>query len=97
MYMDRSGPIRIGVRVVLVLGVAGALWCPATRADNGVSDPCEPALDVVFAIDDTASMGPAIQDIQDALEDILDRITVKSGGNYKMGLCTFKDTVQMDV
>ena len=98
MQMRRSGRIRLGTYAAAIMGIAAVLLCFGAAAENGQSsDPCEPALDVVFAIDDTGSMGGAIDDIEAALQDIFDIIVVKSGGNYQMGLCTFKDDVEMDV
>jgi hypothetical protein len=47
------------------------------------------AMDVVFIIDDTGSMGGAINSIKLELSDILDEIDQASGGDYQLGLVTF--------
>ncbi|MCP4124598.1 MAG: VWA domain-containing protein, partial [Bacteroidetes bacterium] len=50
-------------------------------------------MDVVFVIDDTGSMSGAISDVKSGLLSIISSIVTTSGGDYQLGLITFKDTV----
>ncbi|MCP4104084.1 MAG: VWA domain-containing protein [Desulfobacteraceae bacterium] len=50
-------------------------------------------MDVVFVIDDTGSMSGAISDVKSGLVSIVNSINTTSGGDYQLGLITFKDTV----
>ncbi len=50
-------------------------------------------MDVVFVIDDTGSMSGAISDVKSGLVSIISSIVTTSGGDYQLGLITFKDTV----
>jgi len=49
--------------------------------------------DIVIAIDDTYSMHGAIWDIKRASLRLLDLIETRSGGDYRLGLVSFKDSV----
>lgn len=55
--------------------------------EEGVCGP----MDVVFAVDDTGSMGGAITNIQAGIASIVADVVTASGGNYQLGLVTFKD------
>jgi uncharacterized membrane protein len=55
------------------------------------------AMDVVFLLDDTVSMGPAIENIKAQVNAILTDIEFASGNNYRLGLLTFKDNVKVRV
>ncbi|MCA9924893.1 MAG: VWA domain-containing protein, partial [Anaerolineales bacterium] len=59
---------------------------------NYYANVCQP-LDVVFVIDVTASMGPAIAGVKGELNTILNDISGASGGDYQLGLVTFNDNV----
>ncbi|MCE9672131.1 VWA domain-containing protein [Myxococcus stipitatus] len=57
-------------------------------------DRCECGpLDVVFAIDDTGSMGGSLAAFQAGFGNLLSQIQVSSNGDYRLGLVTFKDDV----
>jgi hypothetical protein len=56
-------------------------------------DPYCGPLDVVFVIDDTGSMGGALTSIQAQMTAIITTINNVSGGDYQLGLVTFKDNV----
>lgn len=56
-------------------------------------DPYCGPLDVVFVIDDTGSMGGALTSIQTQMAAIITTINNVSGGDYQLGLVTFKDNV----
>ncbi|WP_253996793.1 vWA domain-containing protein [Myxococcus qinghaiensis] len=63
-------------------------------------DPCECGpLDVVFAIDDTGSMGGSLVAFQSNFSTLLSQVQTSSNGDYRLGLVTFKDdvTVQVDL
>ena len=55
------------------------------------------AMDVVFIVDDTGSMGGAIANVKAGIASIAADVVAASGGDYQMGLVTFKDDVQTDV
>src|ERR1044071_5845285 len=57
-------------------------------------DPCDCGpLDVVFAIDDTGSMGSSLSNFQANFSQLLLQIQQSSSGDYRLGLVTFKDQV----
>ncbi|GHG61891.1 hypothetical protein GCM10012319_00150 [Comamonas sp. KCTC 72670] len=61
-------------------------------------DPCECGpLDVVFAIDDTGSMGGSLNAIKASFLNLLSQIQASSNGDYRLGLVTFKDDVTVRV
>lgn len=51
------------------------------------------AIDAVFVIDDTSSMGGALNNIKNDLNNILNDIEKSSKGDYRLALVTFKDNV----
>lgn len=53
---------------------------------------CGP-MDVAFLIDDTGSMGGAIDNVKAELASILDCIVLVSGGDYRLALVTIKDNI----
>ncbi len=55
--------------------------------EEGVCGP----MDVVFAVDDTGSMFGAIANIQTGIGAIIGDVVTASGGDYQLGLVTFKD------
>jgi hypothetical protein len=57
---------------------------------------CGP-MDVVFVVDDTGSMGGAIANVKAGIASIANDVVLASGGDYQMGLVSFKDNVQTDV
>ncbi len=60
---------------------------PTVAVEEGVCGP----MDVVFVVDDTGSMGDAITNIQAGIASIAADVVTASGGDYQMGLVTFKD------
>lgn len=61
-------------------------------------DRCECGpLDVVFAIDDTGSMGGSLVAFQSNFSTLLSQIQTSSNGDYRLGLVTFKDDVTVRV
>jgi len=54
---------------------------------------CDGGMDVVFVLDDTGSMGLYIEAMKSAATDYSNHIKNLSGGDYRLGLITFKDSV----
>ncbi|MCP3100229.1 VWA domain-containing protein [Myxococcus sp. K15C18031901] len=72
---------------------AAAAKAPA-RGEPPYVDRCECGpLDVVFAIDDTGSMGGSLASFQAGFSTLLSQIQISSNGDYRLGLVTFKDDV----
>lgn len=55
------------------------------------SDICNNGMDVVFAIDYTASMGGEINNVKTGISDIVTAINTQSGGDYRLGLVLFDE------
>ncbi|MET1074237.1 MAG: vWA domain-containing protein [Umezawaea sp.] len=53
---------------------------------------CGP-LDVAFVLDDTGSMGGTIANLKTGINSIVNDVVTASGGDYQLGLVTFKDNV----
>lgn len=53
---------------------------------------CGP-LDVAFVLDDTGSMGGAITNLKAGINSIVNDVVAASGGDYQLGLVTFKDNI----
>ncbi len=53
------------------------------------------AMDVAFVVDDTGSLGGALNSIKSELAQILDDIDRSSRGDYRLALVTFKDDVNV--
>lgn len=51
------------------------------------------AMDVAFVVDDTGSLGGALNSIKSELTQILDDVDKASRGDYRLALVTFKDDV----
>ncbi|MFE9743854.1 vWA domain-containing protein [Saccharothrix saharensis] len=65
---------------------------PAVAAPAPAAAPCGP-LDVAFVLDDTGSMGGAIANLKTGINAIVNDVVTASGGDYRLGLVTFKDNV----
>ncbi|MFC6090283.1 vWA domain-containing protein [Saccharothrix lopnurensis] len=89
----RSSP-RSGVLLaVAALAVSTVQFTsPAVAAPAPASSPCGP-LDVAFVLDDTGSMGGAIANLKTGVNSIVNDVVAASGGDYQLGLVTFKDNV----
>ncbi|ACU34344.1 vWA domain-containing protein [Actinosynnema mirum] len=55
---------------------------------------CGP-MDVVFALDDTGSMGGALNNIKTSINAVVGDVVSASGGDYRLGLVTFKDSINV--
>jgi uncharacterized protein YegL len=91
--MKRSNRRSILAAACALLAVAGTDWYGA--ASLHAAGTCG-AMDVVFVIDTTGSMGGAIANVKAALDPIMDQIEDASGGDYRLGLVTFKDNVTVE-
>jgi uncharacterized protein YegL len=77
-----------------------SLWQnPGQMAAAPAAQSSQCQLDLVFVVDDTGSMGGAIANLKTGLAQIINDVVTVSGGNYQLGLVTFKDnvTVQVDL
>ncbi|MEM7230381.1 MAG: VWA domain-containing protein, partial [Planctomycetota bacterium] len=64
---------------------------------NGIPDECEcDCIDLVFAIDDTGSMGGAIDNVRLSLPTVISLALSRSAGDLRIGLVTFKDDVKVE-
>jgi hypothetical protein len=52
---------------------------------------CVDGMDIVFLVDNTGSMGAAINAIKAAIASIVSTIIAQSGANYRLGLVTFDE------
>ncbi|WP_035305037.1 vWA domain-containing protein [Actinokineospora inagensis] len=105
--MSRTSPpghrrILLTATVALVAAVAPALPAGAAPIANPVANPVAPPaaspcgpLDVTFVIDDTGSMGGAIANIKTGINSIISDVASLSGGDYKLGLVSFKDNIRV--
>ena len=66
-----------------------AVMTPASAQEDGICGP----MDVAIALDDTGSMGGAIDSIKAELSNITQQALNASGGDLRMGFVTFKDDV----
>ncbi len=65
---------------------------PAGAAPLPPPTKCGP-LDVAFVVDDTGSMGGAINNLKSGINAIAQEVETLSGFNYQLSLVTFKDNV----
>jgi hypothetical protein len=67
--------------------------------DDSDKDPvvCDSGMDVVFVLDDTSSMSKTINEMKSQVRDYVNHIKSISGGNYRLGLITFKDADEIDI
>ncbi len=65
---------------------------PVVAAPAPAASPCGP-LDVAFVLDDTGSMGGAIANLKTGINAIVNDVVAASGGDYRLGLVTFKDDI----
>ncbi|GGS15082.1 vWA domain-containing protein [Actinokineospora fastidiosa] len=88
---------RRRVPLLAAVAVAAAL-APAmsAAAAPAAASPCGP-MDVTIVLDTTGSMGGALTNVQSGLNSILSDVVALSGGDYKLGLVSFKDTVSVHV
>jgi uncharacterized protein YegL len=82
-----------GTSDATVLPVATSI--PNANAFVALQQGCKCA-DVVLVVDDTSSMGPAITNVDAGMTAIIGVATSASGGDLRMGVVTFKDTVEVD-
>ncbi|WP_053715881.1 vWA domain-containing protein [Saccharothrix sp. NRRL B-16348] len=90
--MRRS--LRRGTLLAVAALTASAVQftSPAVAAPAPAASPCGP-LDVAFVLDDTGSMGGAITNLKTGINAIVNDVVTASGGDYRLGLVTFKDNI----
>jgi hypothetical protein len=76
------------LRAITALALLAATVTPPAQA----AASCGP-LDVTFVIDDTTAMIDALGALRTAAPTITADVATLSGGDYRMGLVTFKDEV----
>jgi len=76
---------------ILAILAFGPLLTPS-RPAAAQTKVCGP-MDVAFIIDDTGSMGGAINNVKAGLAAILGDIATASAGDYRLSLVTFKDNI----
>src|SRR5205814_6685335 len=69
------------IAAIVCLGLAGSAFAQ-----------CGP-MDVVFVVDVTGSMGGAIDNVKKDLPGIITQIQTASGGDFRLGLVKFDNTV----
>ncbi|QFZ16393.1 vWA domain-containing protein [Saccharothrix syringae] len=85
-------PHRRGALLAAVaLALTAVQAAPAAVAAPAASR-CGP-LDVAFVLDDTGSMGGAIANLKTGITSIVNDVVAASGGDYRLGLVTFKDNI----
>ena len=57
----------------------------------GAGAPCSSGMDVVFLVDNTASMGTAIDGVKTSIASIASTIQTESNNNYRLGLVIFDE------
>ncbi|MEU5694709.1 vWA domain-containing protein [Actinosynnema sp. NPDC020468] len=88
---------RRGALVAFAVAALAASTFQVGSAVAAAPAPAAPSrcgpLDVAFVIDDTGSMGGAITNLKSGINTIINDVQVNSGGDYQLGLITFKDNV----
>ncbi|MDF1750069.1 MAG: VWA domain-containing protein [Alphaproteobacteria bacterium] len=88
------------VTFAILTGVTGYLPMRSLAAletvPTGREGKCG-AVDLVIAIDTTHSMAAAIRDVKREMVHLLDLTQFVSGGDYRLGLVSFKDRVTVEV
>ncbi len=64
---------------------------PSTPTTTPTPESCP--MDVVFLVDDTSSMAAPISQMVGAAANLVNAVVTTSGGDYQLGLVTFKDDV----
>jgi hypothetical protein len=77
------------VGIGLIAAPAGLQLAYSQTARKGICGP----MDVAIALDDTGSMGGAINSIKSELPVIISQAQTASGGDLQLGYLTFKDNV----
>ena len=88
----------MGAALALSIGLTAALPGHAqssATAPSGREGKCG-AVDLVIAIDTTHSMGRAIREMKRESVRLLDLVAFVSGGDYRLGLISFRDKVMVD-
>lgn len=82
--------VLVASSCLLVCGIGTTARGAAVRAGPLDRYPCAP-LDIVFLLDTTGSMAPAIRNVQREIVQVLSEIDSVSGGDYRVGVVDFSD------
>jgi Mg-chelatase subunit ChlD len=94
----RAAQWRLGTALVCLLLASSAAAATKVPPPPREVNRCECGpMDVVFAIDDTGSMGGSLNAFKAAFPSLLSQIQTASSGDYQLGLVTFKDNVTVQV
>jgi uncharacterized protein YegL len=93
----RRGPLIAAVALAATLAPAVAVAPAGAAAPYAKAAALCGPMDVTIVLDTTGSMGGALAGVQSGISTILSDVVSLSGGDYKLGLVTFKDNVTVDV
>ena len=100
-WKKRLGSLGVAIATISIILFA-ALSSDVGRPASAKVDSAAPqtgtcgCMDVVLVVDDTGSMGPAIANVKAGLGDIVTAAQTASGGDLRIGVVSFKDTVEVD-
>ncbi len=90
--------VKITVLILLLVTAFSCADSPceyeSNEADEEFPYACEAGMDVAFLIDYTGSMGGAIEGIKSSVISIANTIETESGGDYRLSLSIFDETVK---
>jgi hypothetical protein len=93
----RMRGVLMALALFAILGLAfntgGRRTSAASPSLPAAETPFCGPMDVAFVIDNTGSMSGAIGNVKSQVGAILDQIVAASGGDYRLGLISFGDTV----
>lgn len=81
-------------RSAVLAVVVAAAWLVAPPAATAQAADCGP-MDVALVLDTTASMDAALDDLKAGIGGVTSAIETASGGDYRIGLITFDNEVQV--
>jgi hypothetical protein len=93
-FRTRRLTLAIVSAMILTLLAASSVASKHAVAQESRSGICGP-MDIAFAVDDTGSMGGAINNVKSELPNIISTANSASGGDLRLGLMTFKDNVNV--
>jgi hypothetical protein len=76
--------------------LVATLGSAASAAPEGQVPDCGP-MDVIFVVDDTGSMQPAIDNVKSEVGALISAVEDSSNHDFQMGLVTFRDTIEVDL
>ena len=92
IWFDHGGAAHDQQRYLDDYGDIAAGW---VRKRLGLTAPAHLPLDLAFVIDSTGSMGSSIEEVREAVSEMVDRLESKES-DFRLGLVDYKDTDQGD-